>query len=128
MFFESVNHKVRASELRTSARELERAGFPIMAEVNWELAEWLDPTPREETRKPPRRTRAVNQCSQEEDSGYRQERTGGPRQADHNIEVGRLGVNHNARREARNERRAPRGTSVDGHNRNGRILRQTGRN
>jgi len=58
--FHTLNRKARASELRTVARELEREGFSGLAEANWEMAEWLDPTPREKPAKPPRRKAPVD--------------------------------------------------------------------
>lgn len=57
--YESTNVKIRASECRTAARECERAGYQGLAQVNWEMAEWLDPTPRETPPKSPRRIAAV---------------------------------------------------------------------
>lgn len=54
--YESTNRKLRASKMRTDARDCERRGFPGIASVLWESAEWIDPTPREkpEARKPRR--------------------------------------------------------------------------
>jgi hypothetical protein len=108
MQFESVNKKVRAAQLRATAKELEAAGFSVMAEVNWEEAEWLDPTPRERAPEKARRTRAV---ASEGDvlaipgDVY-------------------LPVSHRKPTQ-RIERRAPRGTSVIGRGNSGRVLRQT---
>lgn len=45
--YESTNRKLRASKMRTDARDCERRGFPGIASVLWESAEWIDPTPRE---------------------------------------------------------------------------------
>lgn len=45
--FEPINHKVRAAKHRKAAREAEAYGLPGLAEVDWAMAELLDPTPRE---------------------------------------------------------------------------------
>lgn len=97
--YESINHKVRAAELRANAIELERRGYPMFAEVDRELAEWLDPTPRERDREP-RRTRPVQG------------------------EVVALPVNHRGpyRRETR--QRVPSGTTVVASDQTGRVLRR----
>lgn len=55
LFFEPTNRKARASQYRTDARKAEVSGFPGFAEALWELAEWIDPTPREKPE--PRRQR-----------------------------------------------------------------------
>lgn len=48
--FEKLDRKSRAQALRAAARDCEQAGFIGIAEVNWDMAELLDPTPREERR------------------------------------------------------------------------------
>lgn len=110
MQFETVNHKMRAAELRATAAELARRGFHILAEVNNEEAEWLDPTPREKPLRDARRTRQVN---------------------DQGEGVPQMGVNHRGtgRQTTRSDNhRTPRGTSVVGRTSTGRTLRQTGAN
>lgn len=62
--YESTNRKLRASKMRTDARENERRGFPGFAEALWQLAEWIDPTPREKP-EPVRRARPQRQPSQQ---------------------------------------------------------------
>jgi hypothetical protein len=41
--YESTNRKKRAEAKRKDALECERAGFPMMAALNWEEAAFLDP-------------------------------------------------------------------------------------
>lgn len=108
--FESVNHKQRASQLRTSANTLDAAGYTIFAEMDRELAEWLDPTPREKPVKAPRRTEAREDYSE---GGHVTQRHGATPQRTPRV--------HTSHREV------PRGTSVVTRNTpNGRVLRQMG--
>lgn len=111
MHYETVNHKRRASELRTDAMELTRRGFPMFAEVNLEMAEWLDPAPRERDVKP-RRMRPVRQGASTTEP--EQSRGHTPMRA--------------PRSSSRAGRAAPRGTSTIGRNDTGRVLRQMGTN
>ncbi len=53
---EPISHKKRAANYRAAARECEARGYEGIARVNWEMAEVLDPTPREVV-EPKRRTR-----------------------------------------------------------------------
>jgi len=46
--YQSTNKKTRAKQLRRDAMEMKRAGFDDSAQQNLEMAEYLDPTPREE--------------------------------------------------------------------------------
>jgi hypothetical protein len=46
--YEPVNHKRRADNHRRAAEECERAGFRTLAQVNWQMAEFLDPPPPDE--------------------------------------------------------------------------------
>lgn len=55
--FEPISRKKRASQYRTDARANAVAGYPGFADLLWELAEWIDPTPREPIEEPKRRTR-----------------------------------------------------------------------
>lgn len=48
--YESTSPKRRAQRLRRDARELQRAGFEMFADINLELAEQLWPQPREDRR------------------------------------------------------------------------------
>ena len=48
--YESTSAAVRAKSLRATVLPLRKAGFSGMADLNWEMAEWLDPTPRGYTR------------------------------------------------------------------------------
>lgn len=57
MQYQTTNRRERAAAHRRAAREAEAYGLPGLAEVDWEMAEWLDPTPR--VRKP-RRSRAYS--------------------------------------------------------------------
>ena len=41
--YQSTNKKVRAEKARQDARECERAGMLGLAQVNYEIAAWLDP-------------------------------------------------------------------------------------
>ena len=45
--YETTNRRIRANQKRQDALECERAGFMLMAQLNWEEASLLDP-PREE--------------------------------------------------------------------------------
>lgn len=56
---EPLSPKARAANARRDAAELERRGFPCLAEVAREMAEWLDPAPRPRPERPRRRTRPV---------------------------------------------------------------------
>lgn len=47
MFFEPINIKRRASQMRTDARANAAAGYQGFADALFEHAEWIDPTPRE---------------------------------------------------------------------------------
>lgn len=46
--YQSTNKKLRARQLRRDGAELARAGYQDSANQNFEMAELLDPTPREE--------------------------------------------------------------------------------
>ncbi len=58
---EPINHKARATEYRRAARECADAGYPGIADINWQMAELLDPTPKElpEVKRTPRRRSPV---------------------------------------------------------------------
>jgi hypothetical protein len=45
--YETTNRRVRAAQKRQDALECDKAGFPMLARVNWEEASLLDP-PRDE--------------------------------------------------------------------------------
>ena len=45
--FESLSRKVRASEMRIAAIECARKGYDTIAAVNNEMADWIDPAPKE---------------------------------------------------------------------------------
>lgn len=46
MQYQTLNRKERARQHRRAAREAEVYGLPGLAQVDWEMAEWLDPQPR----------------------------------------------------------------------------------
>lgn len=116
MHFETVNHKLRAQELRTAAQELNRKGFPVFAEVNMEMAEWLDPTPREKEIKPPRRGRLSRTTG---DARMNAPLTPAPSP---------IVQQRSPRGPQRITRMVPRGTQIIGRNDAGRVLRQVGTN
>lgn len=114
--FETLNHKQRAAELRHDASELERRGYPAFASVNWEMAEWLDPTPRVKPEKSPRRTgrdRETVEATHDESPAT----------------TGHTGARPPQRtpRPHTSHRPVPRGTSVINRTSQGRVLRQTDR-
>lgn len=45
--YESTNNRIRAGKLRASGKELQLAGFELLASLNFEEADWIDPPPRE---------------------------------------------------------------------------------
>ncbi len=47
MRYEPRGRRARALLYRNAARECDAAGYHLFAELNYEMAEWLDPTPRE---------------------------------------------------------------------------------
>jgi hypothetical protein len=60
--YEPRSRKLRAANLRAAAVECERRGYPGIAQVNRELADWIDPPPRikEDRRKGPVRGREAS--------------------------------------------------------------------
>jgi hypothetical protein len=46
--YEPLDHKIRAAIHRKAAEECQKAGYPTMARVNLEMAEFLDPPVTEE--------------------------------------------------------------------------------
>ncbi len=55
MQYETISRKARATQYRHDAKECHHAGYSDFAAINNEMAELLDPTPRE---RPQRDTRA----------------------------------------------------------------------
>ena len=53
--YEPISKKARAAQYRADAIECERRGYPGFAAVNRELADWIDPPPREAPEAPRRR-------------------------------------------------------------------------
>lgn len=117
MMYETLNHKQRAAELRRDASELDRRGYPCLASVNWEMAEWIDPTPRAKPEtKTPRRTgrdRETVEITHDESPAT----------------TGHTGARPPQRtpRPHTSHRPVPRGTSVINRTTQGRVLRQTDR-
>ncbi len=46
--YNSTNKKLQADQYRRDADECHRAGFPMFAEVNWAMGQYLDPPVSEE--------------------------------------------------------------------------------
>lgn len=110
--YQTTNHKLRAAELRRDAAELDRRGYPCLAQVNWEMAVWLDPPPRIKPEKTPRRTEKAQECYEVTSGGYVAHDRATPPQR-----TPRPHVSH---------RPVPRGTSVINRTSEGRVLRQMG--
>ena len=47
--YDSINRTIRAAQHRRDAAELDKAGFPLFAEINREMAALLDP-PKSESK------------------------------------------------------------------------------
>lgn len=41
--YQSTNKRIRATQARKDAQECERAGFGLLAQINWQTAMLLDP-------------------------------------------------------------------------------------
>jgi hypothetical protein len=55
--YQTSNKKLQAHRLRQQGKELAKAGFQMLADANWELADWLDPPQREEGLEQPKNYR-----------------------------------------------------------------------
>lgn len=57
--YEPVSRLLRASNYRKAGRECAVAGFPVIASINFQMADILDPPKRDEVAKPERRTAPI---------------------------------------------------------------------